>query len=79
MEVLKETKEFTLYKKRSGRYAVKGKDGKWINGQEKIKILMAEGIAKGGLAKPKTESSEETADKAEEKPTEEKPAEESQE
>jgi hypothetical protein len=38
----KEKKDYTVIEKRSGRFAVKGKDGKFINGEEKVKILLAE-------------------------------------
>jgi hypothetical protein len=42
----KEKKEYTVEKKRSGRYAVIGKNGKFINGQEKVEILQKEGLIK---------------------------------
>ena len=32
----KENKDYELIKKRSGRYAVKGKDGKYVNGVDLI-------------------------------------------
>ena len=37
MKVIKKTKEYIIYQKSSGRYAVKGADKKWINAAEKIK------------------------------------------
>ncbi len=46
MEIVKKTKTYTVIKKRSGRYGVLGANGKWINGNEKIKILLDEGIIK---------------------------------
>lgn len=46
METVKETKEFTIYKKKNGRFAVKGANKKWINGEEKVKILIAQGLIK---------------------------------
>ena len=45
MEVVKKKSEFTVVKKRSGRYGVKSK-GKWVNGPDKTKILVAEGLVK---------------------------------
>ena len=39
-------KEFTVTKKRSGRYAVVGKDGKPVNGDAKVEILLKEGVIK---------------------------------
>lgn len=81
METLKETKEYTIFKKRSGRYAVKGADGKWVNGVEKVKILNDAAIVKGGMPKPKVkepQAEEATAEAApaEKPPTEEPAAEE---
>jgi hypothetical protein len=45
MEAVKKTKEFTILKKRSGRYAVRGADRKWIHGDDKLKILSDAGLA----------------------------------
>ncbi|MEK6623689.1 MAG: hypothetical protein AABY86_01890 [Bdellovibrionota bacterium] len=44
--VVKKTDTFTILQKRSGRYAVKGANGKWINAEEKVKILLAAGLIK---------------------------------
>ena len=51
----KDAKEYTLIKKRSGRYAVMGKDGKYINGDAKTEILLKEKKIKKPVAKKKTE------------------------
>lgn len=51
METVKETKEYRVVKKRSGRFGVQTPRGKWINGEEKAKILVAEGLIKTGLKK----------------------------
>ncbi len=53
MEVVKNTKEFTVFKKRNGRYGVKNAAGKWVNADEKVKVLLAEGLIK--VAEPKKE------------------------
>lgn len=45
-------KPYRITKKRSGRYMVK-KNHKIINGIEKVKILLQEGLIKTGLPKPK--------------------------
>lgn len=43
----KKTREaFKVIKKRSGRWSVKGNNGKFINGEEKVKILVAKGLVK---------------------------------
>lgn len=68
MEVLKETKEYTVYKKRSGRFAVKAADGKMLNGAEKVKVLQKEGVVKVLKAKPKEEAP--AAEEAAETPAE---------
>lgn len=65
MEVVKSTKEHTIYKKNNGRYGVKAANKKWINGDEKVKILLAEGLIKAAAPAPKVEE-----------PVEEAPAEE---
>jgi hypothetical protein len=42
MQKIKKTAAYTLFQKKSGRYAVKGKDKKWINGEAKQQILVDE-------------------------------------
>jgi len=44
MKVVKQTADHTIYQKGSGRYAAKGTGGKWINGDDKVRILTAEGL-----------------------------------
>jgi hypothetical protein len=46
MKVVKKTKEYVVYQKSSGRYAVKGADKNWVNADEKVKILLAEKLIK---------------------------------
>lgn len=58
MEVVKETKEYKIYKKRNGRYGVKDAKKKWINGEEKTKILAGAGLVK--VMKKKAAPAEET-------------------
>ena len=55
----KSDKPYTLQKKRSGRYAVIGKNGKYINGDEKTEILLKEGVIKKPAKKAKEASDEE--------------------
>ena len=40
MELVKKTDNYTIYKKKSGRYAVKDKDKKYISDKDKEKILL---------------------------------------
>lgn len=51
MENVKTTKEFKIFKKRNGRYAVKTLKGKTVNGADKIAVLSKEGLIK--LTPPK--------------------------
>lgn len=73
METVKATKEFKIFKKRNGRYSVKNDKGKWINGEEKVKILSAEGLIKVSIPKkveepPAEEAPDEAAAEATESP-----------
>jgi hypothetical protein len=68
MEVVKQTKEFTILKKRNGRFGVKNAKGKWINKEEKVKVLLGEGLIK--VAMPKKEEAP-VAEETTEAPTEE--------
>jgi hypothetical protein len=49
---VKKTDQYTIYKKRNGRFGVLGKNKKWINGNEKAKILLNEGLIKALLKAP---------------------------
>jgi hypothetical protein len=45
MEQLKKTETHRIYKKRSGRHAVQNlKTKKWVNGDDKAAVLLAEGL-----------------------------------
>ncbi len=60
MEVVKQTKRYTIFKKRSGRYGVRSAGGAWVNGDDKTKILLDEGLIEA--PKPKEpEATEEVA------------------
>lgn len=86
MEVVKKTDAYVIVKKRSGRFGVKNSEGKWINGDEKVKILVDAGLVKAAVPAPKEEPAEEATEEAteeaaaapeggEEAPAEEAPAE----
>ena len=64
MEKVKATENYTIFKKKSGRYGVKGSNKKWINGEEKAKILSTEGLIKLSVAaeKPAEEATEESTE-----------------
>lgn len=46
MELVKKSGEFTIYKKRSGRYAVQGANNAFLHGEEKVQVLLKEGLVK---------------------------------
>ena len=46
MKVIKKTKEYTVYQKGSGRFAVKNSEHNWVNGDDKVAILQAHGLVK---------------------------------
>lgn len=77
MEVVKKTDDYTIVKKKSGRYGVKGKNKKWINGDDKAKILANEGLIKLTSKAPAPVEEEAPAQEAsaEEAPAEEATAE----
>ena len=59
MEVVKQTKDYTILKKRSGKYGVRSRNT-WVNGDEKVKILLAEGLIEAPAPKAKEEDQEAT-------------------
>jgi hypothetical protein len=66
MKQVKKTGEYTIYQKKSGRYAVKGKDKQLLHGEDKTRILLAEALIEPPKAKapagqsvaPESESAE---------------------
>ena len=71
METIKKTAEYTIYKKRSGRYGIRNSAKKWINGDDKIKILVDAGLIKAAIkekvdeAPQQAEATEAAAESAE--------------
>lgn len=69
MKVVKKTSEYTILQRRDNRYAVVGADKKPVNGDDKVKILVAEDLLKVAVPAPAPEpEAEETV--AEEAPAE---------
>jgi len=60
MKKLKTTSDHTIYEKRSGRYAVKDKRKRWVQGDDKVAILRTEGLLK--TPEPKAEPAEPEAE-----------------
>ncbi|MDA1076584.1 MAG: hypothetical protein O3A63_17795 [Proteobacteria bacterium] len=52
MKVAVRTDEYTIYQKRSGRYAVRGADRNWVNGEAKTAALLANKL----IAAPKVKA-----------------------
>lgn len=52
----KEKKPYKILKKKSGRYSVKGDNGKFVNGADKVAILAKEGLIKTMKAKKPVEA-----------------------
>lgn len=63
MKKLKTTSDHTIYEKRSGRYAVKDRRKRWVQGDDKVAVLRAEGLLK--TPEPKAAPAEPEADSAE--------------
>ncbi len=56
MEVIKETKDYTIYQKRSKRYAVKDGNRAWLSGDAKVKVLLSEKLLDVPAPKAKEEA-----------------------
>ncbi|MEE4202063.1 MAG: hypothetical protein V2I45_00400 [Halieaceae bacterium] len=67
LKLVKKTAEYKVYKRGDDRYAVQDADGKPVNGEEKVKILLAEELIKvTAPAAPAEEPAAEEAEAAEE-------------
>lgn len=69
MQLEKKTATHQIFKRKDGRFAVVGKKGKNVNGDEKVAILIAEGL----MTKPEPKAEPEP-EAVEEAPAEEAPA-----
>ncbi|MFA7553794.1 MAG: hypothetical protein WCY88_06055 [Spongiibacteraceae bacterium] len=52
MKTVKKTSEYTISQRRDGRYAIVNAYNKPVNGEEKVKILLAEELIKLTAAAP---------------------------
>jgi len=64
MKVVKKTAEYTVYQKRNNRYGVQGNNKQWINSDDKVKILLTEGLIT--VSEPAAPSEPEAEEEAEE-------------
>lgn len=60
MKQVKKTAEYAVFQRRDERYAVRGANGKWINGDAKVEILYKEELLK--KPEPKAEPEEAPAE-----------------
>lgn len=67
MQVVTRTDEYTIYKKRNERYAVRNKDKQWVRGDDKVAILLAHDLIKAPAPKA-PEEPEPAAEEAAEEP-----------
>lgn len=66
MKIVKKTSEYTISQRRDGRYAVVDGNKKPVNGEEKVKILLAEELVKVTAPAPAPEPEPEVEAAAEE-------------
>ncbi len=62
MKKIKQTAEYSIFKREDGRYAVKDAKKKPVNGEKKVEVLKAEGLLKQPEPKPAPEAVEETSE-----------------
>lgn len=61
MKTVKQTAEYTIFKRKDGRHAIRGNNRKWINGDAKVEILYAEALLKKPEPKAEAPAEEEAA------------------
>ncbi len=52
MKVIAETDQYTIFQKRNQRYGVRRADRAWINGEEKVSILLEHKLIEAAAPKP---------------------------
>lgn len=71
MKLVKKTAEYSIFQRGDERYAVKDAAKKPVNGEEKVAILLAEGLIKVAAPAPKPVEEEAPAEEAAEAASEE--------
>ena len=67
MKVVVRTDEYTIYQKRSDRYAVRSSSREWINGEDKVRVLLEHKLIEAvqpGAARPEQAPAAENAAQA---------------
>lgn len=66
MEVVARTDEYTIYKKRNERYAIRNRNRQWVRGDDKVAILLEHKLIQAPAPKaPEPEAAAEGAEAAE--------------
>ena len=66
MQVVMRTDEYTIYKKRNQRHAVRNKNRQWVRGDDKVAILLAHNLIEAPAPKaPEQPEEREAAEAAE--------------
>ena len=65
MKLVKKTADYSIYQRGDDRYAVRDADKKPINGDEKVRILVAEELIKAALPAEPAPEAEESAEETE--------------
>jgi len=60
VEKVQQAGDYSIYQKRSGRYAVRDKNKCWVNAEEKTKILLDAGLI--NICPPKLAAADEAAE-----------------
>ena len=68
MELVKTTDNYTIYKKKSGRYAVRNQENAFVSAKEKVEILLKEKLIKLSPSKKPVEEAPAAVAVAEEAP-----------
>ena len=68
MKLIKKTAEYKIFMRGDNRYAIQDSNGKPVNGEEKVRILLKEDLIKVTVPNPKGEApeSEDAADSGDE-------------
>ncbi|WP_185234510.1 hypothetical protein [Teredinibacter franksiae] len=61
MKQVKKTAEYTIFQRNDERYAIRNADKAWINGDDKVAILLKEGLMKKPEPKPEAPAAEEAS------------------
>ena len=64
MKAVKRTGEYTIYKKRNQRFAVRDRNRQWVRGEDKVAILLANNLMEAPVPKAPEHPEEPAAEAA---------------